>query len=183
MARIQFDEYKHTHDNNIRAVNIQVTAFSGAKELKKLENLGFLQVYSKKKQGLIYIKQILARLKTSEESDGGDFSVRAFGDIENDKSLKYVCQFTPKEYKKVEKSFQSYRSLKVRPTHPDLVRQKFHFVSTTEPIADYHVWKIVKTTDKELKPFIGKCLVQKVDRIHQTITISDKVFEFMLGQL
>ena len=122
-------------------------------------------------------------LKTSKKSDGGDFSVRAFGDIENDKSLKYVCQFRPLEYQKVEKSFKGYRNLKVRPTHPDLVRQKFHFESTTEPIADYHVWKIVKTTDKELKPFIEKCLVQKVDRIHQTITIPDEVIKFMLDQL
>ena len=81
------------------------------------------------------------------------------------------------------KSFQSYRSLEVRPSHPDLVRQKFHFESTTEPIADYHVWKIVKTTDEELKPFIEKCLVQKVDRIHQTITIPGEVFKFMLGEL
>merc|ERR1712008_452491 len=104
VAGIQIDEYKHIHDNNIKAVNMQVTAFSGAKELKKLENLGFLQVYSKEKQALIYPKQILARLKTTEVSDGGDFSVRVFGDIENDESLKYVRQFRPLEYQKVEKS-------------------------------------------------------------------------------
>ena len=80
------------------------------------------------------------------------------------------------KYKKVKKSFKLYSHLKVRPSQPDLVCQKYHFAST---IADYHVWEILKTTDKELKPFIGKCLVQKVEKIHQTITKPDDVFKFM----
>merc|ERR1711894_791261 len=110
---IQSSEYKHIYDNNIRAVNIQVTAFSGAKELKKLENLGFLQVYSKEKQVLIRIKKVLAKLKTLKESDGGgDFSVRAFEDIEKDKSLVEMHRnINIDKYKKVEKSFKHYFNL------------------------------------------------------------------------
>jgi len=54
-------------------------------------------------------------------------------------------------------------------------------VSTQKPITDYHVWQILQTTDKELEPFIGKCLVQRVDEKHQTITKPDKVFKFMLA--
>jgi hypothetical protein len=161
-----------------------VTAFSGAKELEKLENFGFLQVYSKEKQVLIHIKKVLAKLKTLKESDGGDFSVRAFEDIEKDKSLVEVHRnINIDKYQKVEKSFKSYSNLEVRPSQPDLECQKYHFVSTQKPITDYHVWQILKTTDKELKPFIGKCLVQKMEKIHQTITIPDKVFKFMLKQL
>merc|ERR1711894_121153 len=179
---IQSSEYKHIYDNNIRAVHMQVTALSGAKELKKLENLGFLQVYSKEKQALIYINKILAKLKTLEESDGGDFSIKTFENIEKDKSLEEVHKNKIKDkYKKVEKSFTAYSSLKVRPSQPDLVCQKYHFASTQKPITDYHIWEILKTTDKELKPFIGKCFVQKVEKIHQTITIPDKVFEYMLA--
>ena len=68
---------------------------------------------------------------------------------------------------------------KVRPSQPDLECQKYHFVSTQKPITDYHVWKIFETTDKELEPFIGKCLVQKMEKIHQTITIPDDVFKYM----
>ena len=163
---------------------MQVSAFSGAKELKKLENLGFLQVYSNEKQVLIYIDKILAKLKTLEESDGGDFSIRTFDSIEEDKSLVEVHRNRDKDkYKKVKKSFKSYRHLKVKPSQPDLECQKYHFVSTQKPITDYHIWEILKTTDKELKPFIGKCLVQKVEKIHQTITIPDKVFKFMIKQL
>ena len=80
------------------------------------------------------------------------------------------------------KSFKNYVSFKVRPSpQPDLECQKYHFVSTQKPVTDYHVWKIIETTDKELKPFIGKCLVQKVDGKHQSITKPEAVFEFMLN--
>ena len=41
-----------------------VTASCESKELKKLENLGFLQIYSAKKQPLIDVDQILAKMKT-----------------------------------------------------------------------------------------------------------------------
>ena len=109
-----------------------------------------------------------------------DFSIRTFEDIEKDELLEEVHRniFNDK-YIKTEGSFKSYFNLKVRPSQPDLVCQKYHFVSTQKPITDYHVWEILKTTDKELKPFIGKCLVQKMEKIHQTITIPDYVFKFM----
>ena len=123
-------------------------------------------------------------MKTLEESDGGDFSIRAFKEIEKDKSLVEVDRNKlPEKYQKVKGSFKKYSHLKVRPSQPDLVCQKFHFLSTQKPITDYYVWKISETTDKELKPFIGKCLVQKLEKDHQTVTIPDEVFKFMLGQL
>jgi hypothetical protein len=46
-------------------------------------------------------------------------------------------------------------------------------VSTQKPISDYRVLEILKTTDKELKPSVGKCLVQKLKKDHQTITVPD----------
>ena len=180
LARIQISEYYHLDNNNIKAINIRVTAFSGANELKKLKNSGFLQVYSNEKQVLIYIDKILAKLKTLKESEGGDFSLRTFEDIEKDESLEEVHRNIKNcRYKKVKKSFKSYTQLKVRPSQPDLVCQKYHFVSTQKPVTDYHVWEILKTTDKELKPFIGKCFVQKVEKINQIITIPDDVLKFM----
>ena len=89
----------------------------------------------------------------------------------------------PEKYEKVKKSFKNYINLKVKPSQPDLECQKYYFVSTQKPVTDYHVWEILKTTDKELQPFIGKCLVQKVEKDHQTITIPAKVFNFMIKQL
>merc|ERR1719189_1218177 len=184
MAMIQYSEYKHIYDNNIRAANRQVTAFSGAKELKKLENLGFLQVYSKKKQVLININKILAKMKTWKESDGGDFSVRALKeDIEKDKEMKWLHTEQKYEHQKVDGEFKRLGNMKTRgevPTSVDLVCQKHQFESTEDKDIKYYVFHIIETTDKELEPFIGKCLVQKVDEKHQTITKPDKVFKFML---
>ena len=70
------------------------------------------------------------------------------------------------KYKKIKESFKHYNTFKVRPS---------------SLFADYHLCEILKTTDKELEPFIGKCLAQKLEKIHQTITIPDYVFKFMLG--
>ena len=137
LARIQISEYYHLDNNNIKAINIRVTAFSGANELKKLKNSGFLQVYSNEKQVLIYIDKILAKLKTLKESEGGDFSLRTFEDIEKDESLEEVHRNIKNcRYKKVKKSFKSYTQLKVRPSQPDLVCQKYHFVSTQKPVTN-----------------------------------------------
>merc|ERR1712008_328127 len=166
-------------------VNMQVTSFSGAKELKKLENLGFLQVYSKEKQVLIYIDKILAKMKTLEESDGGDFSVRALKeDIEKDKKLKWLHTDIKHKFQKVDGEFKDFSNMTTRgevPSSQDLVCQKYQFDSTEDKDIKYYVLHIIETTDKELEPFIGKCLVQKEDEKHQSMTKPDKVFKFMLA--
>merc|ERR1719418_485601 len=170
VAGIQISEYKHIYDNNIKAVNMQVTASSGAKELKKLENLGFLQVYSKEKQVLIFIDKILAKMKTWKESDGGDFSVRALKDITGDKKLKWLHTQTKFEFQKVDGEFKGFGDMRRNnevPTSVDLVCQKHQFESKEDKDIKYYVLHIIETTDKELEPFIGKCQVQKVDEKDQ----------------
>merc|ERR1712008_99764 len=165
-------------------VNMQVTSFSGAKELKKLENLGFLQVYSKEKQVLIFLDKILTKMKTLEESDGGDFSVRALTDITGDKKLKWLHTDNKYDHQKVDGSFKLFHHMKSRgevPTSVDLVCQKYQFESKEDEDIKYYVLHIIETTYKELEPFIGKCLVQKEDEKHQSITKPDKVFKFMLA--
>ena len=67
------------------------------------------------------------------------------------------------------------------PTSVDLVCQKYQFESTEDKDIKYYVLHIIETTDKELEPFVGKCLVQKVDEKHQTNTKPEKVFNFMLA--
>merc|ERR1719362_2210883 len=66
------------------------------------------------------------------------------------------------------------------PTSVDLVCQKYQFESKEDKDIKYYVLHIIETTDKELKPFIGKCLVQKEDEKHQTITKPGAVFKYML---
>ena len=119
-----------------------------------------------------------------EESDGGDFSVRAFKNIEKDKELKWL-QTEPKfEFQKVDGKFKGFSDIRRNnevPTSVDLVCQKYQFESTEDKDIKYYVLHIIETTDKELEPFIGKCLVQKEDEKHQSITKPDKVFKFMLA--
>ena len=64
MARIQYSECNHYKDRDTKAIYMAVTASCESKELKKLENLGFLQIYSAKKQPLIDVDQIFAKMKT-----------------------------------------------------------------------------------------------------------------------
>merc|ERR1719418_260168 len=161
VAKIQSEEYNHTHDNNIRAIHMEVTASSGAKELKKLENLGLLQVYSKEKQVLIYIDKILAKMK----------------------KLKWLHTDRKFEHQKVDGVFKNFQNMKRGgevPTSVDLVCQKYQFESKEDKDIKYYVFHIIETTDKELEPFIGKCPVQKVDEKDQTFTKPEKVFKFML---
>ena len=56
-----------------------------------------------------------------------------------------------------------------------LCAKNITLVSTQKPITDYRVLEILKTTDKELKPSVRKCLVQKLKKDHQTITVPDNV--------
>ena len=124
-------------------------------------------------------------MKAWKESDGGDFSVRALKeDIEKDKELKWLYTDKKYEFQKVDGEFKALRNMKKTnevPTSVDLVCQKYQFESTEDKDIKYHVCHIIGTTDKELEPFIGKCLVQKEDEKHQTITIPEKVFKFMLA--
>merc|ERR1712008_285032 len=90
MARIQYSECNYYKDRDTKAIYMAVTASCESKELKKLENLGFLQIYSAKKQPLINVDQILAKMKTLtlEDSNSSEFSIRDFSEIKKDKLLK-----------------------------------------------------------------------------------------------
>ena len=124
-------------------------------------------------------------MKTWKESDGGDFSVRALKeDIEKDKKLKLLHTERKFEHQKVDGEFKQFGHMRSRgevPTSVDLVCQKYQFESTEDKDIKYYVLHIIETTDKELEPFIGKCLVQKEDEKHQSITKPGAVFKFMLG--
>ena len=90
MARIQYSECNHYKDRDTKAIYMAVTASCESKELKKLENLGFLQIYSAKKQPMVQIDHILAKMKTLalEDSYSSEYSIRDFSEIKKDKLLK-----------------------------------------------------------------------------------------------
>merc|ERR1711976_309947 len=70
-------EYTNLGDNDVKALLITVTANSESKELKSLENYGFLQIYSAKKQTIIQIDKILDKMKKLQDGEN-DFSIKDF---------------------------------------------------------------------------------------------------------
>ena len=61
-----------------------------------------------------------------------------------------------------------------------LVFQKFDFQSKEDKDFKFLAWKIVETSDKTLKPFVGQALVQKIDQKQQALTKPDEVINYML---
>merc|ERR1712008_478679 len=98
------------------------------------------------------------------------------------KELKWLHTDNKHEHQKVDGEFKRLGNMKTTgevPTSVDLVCQKYQFESKEDKDIKYYVLHIIETTDKELEPFIEKCLVQKMEKIHQTITIPDEVFKYM----
>ena len=180
MAMISYNEYTNNKNKDIQAISMKVSEIKDAIKLKKLENMEFLQIYSAKKQALITITQIVAKMKTLEESDDSDFSLMNFCDIKDNKSLKKVVGVGGKKRKYQKTLDGTYKE--ITSSHPDLVCQKFQFKDKKNPNIKYYVLLILETTDSDLEPFVGKAFSQKVDQNHQTITTSDDVFDYMLKE-
>ena len=180
---IYYNEYTNLNDNNIRAILITVVAHSDIEELKKLSNYGFLQIYSAKKQVLISVTDICDKMKNLHVDDD-DFFVRDFDEIQNDKNLELLKKFQKYSYKKViNGSFKNTNNIKGKSTFPDLVCQKYQYECKSEPNLTYFVLRIFETTDNDFQQFVGKCLVQKVDKDHQTISVTNEVLNFMQNSI
>ena len=162
LAVINASHYVHPTDHNIMAILHTVNSDSALKELK---GLGLMQVYSTKKQVLTDTNEILSKMKSIDTSE--DFSVRDFSEIENGGKLKPFMYL---------KSFKQ----KYRPkSSNDLVIQKYQFVSEEDQDVTYFLCKIVETTDMELKQFVGKALVQRVENKHMIFTKPQDIISTM----
>jgi len=176
-------EYTNLGDNDVRAILITVTPNSDSKELKSLENHGFLQIYSAKKQTIIQIDKILDKMKKLQDGEN-DFSIKDFNEIESDENLEMTYKYEKYDYKRAtDGSYKSFKNLKETPKTSDLVCQKYLYESESEPDVTYSVLRIFDTTEKDLEPFVGKAFIQKVDEKHQTITMADDVVEYMQSKI
>ena len=61
-----------------------------------------------------------------------------------------------------------------------LVFQKFDFQSKEDKDFKFLAWKIVDTSDKTLKTFVGQALVQKIDIKEQALTKPHDVINYVL---
>jgi hypothetical protein len=152
---------------------------SASNELEKLENFELLQIYSNKKQAMIFINDILAKMKQLGINDD-DFFVKDFNEVENNTLLKLSHKDRKYKYQKAaDGTLKRNQHLKEKPMFPDLVCQRYQYQCAKEPNVIYYVLRIFETTDEELKPFLGKCLVQKVDEHHQKLTKPNEVIQYM----
>ena len=68
-------------------------------------------------------------------------------------------------------SYKNIKNLTEKPKIPDLVCQKYLYESESEPDVTYPVLRIFDTTVKDLKPFVGKAFIQKVEEKHMTLIL------------
>merc|ERR1712001_305349 len=85
-----------------------------------------------------------------------------------------------KFHKTLEGIYKEIYTQKDKKVPIDLVCQKFQLESKAEPDVIHYACKVVETTDKDLKKYVGKALVQKVDAKHQAFTKPHEVITFML---
>ena len=181
-AKIEYSEYSHSVENDLKAITTKVICLFDSVQLKKFENKTFLQMSSSKKQKLFYLTDILDKMKSFEKTEE-DFSIMKFSDIESDKNLKQIKVDNKNFYNRTSEGFEKIKVLHENSLPIDLVGQKYQFEPENEQYVKYYVFRIHQTTDKELEQFVGKALVQKVDERHQIVTKPDDIIKYMMSDV
>ena len=172
-------KYIHLLDNDIRASFHHILVESDNSALKEFHNLGLLQVYSLKKQPLIQINQIIDKLKSGDY--GEDFSVKLVRDFLEDPNLRMLSEGNTIKYKIVESNGECmYTEITNSAENGDLTCKKFQFEQKKDgSYIIFHVCQVLATTDSDLKPFVDKALVQRVEENHEIVRETDDVIHFM----
>jgi hypothetical protein len=169
----------HLVDNDIRASLHHIVVESDNSVLKEFHNLGLLQVYSLKKKPLIWIDQIIDKLKSGDY--GEDFSVKFVHDFQEDPNLRMLPQPKTFKYQIVESNGECvYNKITNSAENGDLTCKRFHFeLKKDDSYIIFYVYQVLETTNLDLKPFVGKALVQRVEENHEIVTETDDVIHFM----
>jgi len=153
---------------------------SDSSALKEFHNLGLLQVYSQKKQPLIQIDQIIDKLKSGDY--GEDFSVKFVRDFLEDPNLRMLSEGYTDKFQIVKSNGECvYTKITYSAENGDLTCKRFQFEEQKEDDSYiiFHVCQVLSTTDLDLKPFVGKALVQRVEENHEIVKETDDVIHFM----
>ena len=169
----------HLVDNDIRASLHHILVESDNSVLKEFHNLGLLQVYSLKKQPLIWIDQIIDKLKSGDY--GEDFSVKFVRDFLEDPNLRMLSEGNTDKYQIVESNGECmYTEITTSAENRDLTCKRFQFEQKKDDsYIIFHVCQVLATTNLDLKPFVGKALVQRVEENHEIVRETDDVIHFM----
>jgi len=175
------NEYVHLLDNNIRASLHHVVVENSNSVLQEFHNLGFLQIYSQKKQPLKLIDEIIAKMKSGDF--GEDFSFKNMSDLLDDPNLEMIDEGRLSKYNHIFESNENdhYEWIGYGGENGDLICKKFLFdlITKNDSHVVYYVFQVIETTKEDLKPFVGKALVQRVEEKHEIVRETDDVIHFM----
>ena len=172
------NEYVHLLDNNIRASLHHVVVENSNSVLQEFHNLGFLQIYSQKKQPLNSIDEIIAKMKSGDFCE--DFSIKTLSDILDDPNLETINEGECRKYN-IKESDGKYQYELISGGNGDLICKRFLFdlITNDDSHVVYYVFQVIETTKEDLKPFVGKALVQRVEEKHEIVRETDDVIHFM----
>ena len=170
--------YVHLLDNNIRASFHHIVVENNNSVLQEFHNLGFLQIHSQKKQPLKSIDEIIAKMKSGDF--GEDFSIKNISDLLDDPNLETINEGELTKYHIKESNGNDHYE-RIKGGNGDLRCKKFLFDLHTNDDSHvvYYVFQVIQTTKEDLKPFVGKALVQRVEEKHEIVRETDDVIHFM----
>ena len=176
---LKTSNYIHLVDNNIRASLHHIEVESDDSVLKEFHDLGLLQVYSLKKQPLVWIDQIVDKLKSGDY--GEDFSIKCVHDFLEDPNLRMLSEGKTYKYQIVESNGECmYTKITTSAENGDLTCKRFQFEQEKDnSYIIFRVCQVLETTDSDLKPFVDKALVQRVEENHEIVRETDDVIHFM----
>ena len=171
-------KYVHLLDNNIRASLHHIMVESNNSVLQEFHNLGFLQIYSQKKQPLKSIDEIIVKMKSGDF--GEDFSIKNLSDLLDDSNLEMIDEGELTKYN-IKGSNGNYHYELISGGNGDLICKKnlFDLHTNDDSHVVYYVFQVIETTKEDLKPFVGKALVQRVEEKHEIVRETDDVIHFM----
>ena len=178
IGMLRSSNYLHLLDNNIRASLHHVVVENRNSLLQEFHNLGFLQIYSQKKQPLKLIDEIIAKMKSGDF--GEDFSIKTLSDLLDDSNLEMIDEGELRKYK-FNESNGIHHYEQIKGGNGDLICKKFLFdlITNDDSLVVYYVIQVIETTKEDLKPFVGKALVQRVEEKHEIVRETDDVIHFM----
>ena len=174
------NDYVHLLDNNIRALLNHMVVENNNSVLQEFHNLGFLQIYSQKKQPLKLIDEIIAKMKSGDF--GEDFSIKTLSDLLDDPNLEMIDEGELRKYNIKESNGNChYDLIRSGNGNGDLIRKRilFDLITKDDSHVVYYVFQVIETTKEDLKPFVGKALAQRVEEKHEIVRETDDVIHFM----
>jgi hypothetical protein len=170
--------YVHLLDNDIRASLHHIVVENNNSVLQEFHNLGFLQIYSQRKQPLKSIDEIIAKMKSGDFDE--DFTIKNLSDLIDDPNLEMINEGNIKKYH-IKESNVDYHYECISGGNGDLSCKKFLFdlhVNDNSHVV-YYVFQVIETTKEDLKPFVGKALVQRVEEKHEIVRETDDLIHFI----